>query len=188
MSGDGTGPGAKGPPTVAEQVAPQVAELHAQGHGRNEIARRLGVGETTVSRAAVIAGVRFDTTATQAATKSRSVQLAEQRADLAELSAELATKAGRRLRIELDAEVLDPTAVRALGTAFGITADKFVALTADASDATDEHAAAALWLEGLTMQIHAANEGLIPADENGNTPISFGPDDHNPNPNPLEST
>ena len=175
MSSDGTGPGAKGPPTVAEQVAPDVAELHAQGHGRNEIARRLGVGETTVSRAAVIAGVRFDATATQAATKSRSVQLAEQRADLAELSAELATKAGRRLRIELDAEVLDPTAVRALGTAFGITADKFAALSADASDATDEHAAAEAWLEALHLQLDAAADGRIPADEHGNVAIQFGP-------------
>jgi hypothetical protein len=152
---------------MAEQIAPDVAELHAQGCGRNEIARRLGVGETTVSRAAVIAGVRFDATATQAATKSRSVQLAEQRADLAELSAELATKAGRRLRIELDAEVLDPTAVRALGTAFGITADKFVALTADATDDRDEHAAAEVWLEGLQLQIHAANKGLLPTDDDG---------------------
>jgi len=168
MSGDGTGPGAKGPPTVAEQIAADVAELHAQGHGRNEIARRLGVGETTVSRAAVIAGVRFDATATQAATKSRSVQLAEQRADLAELSAELATKAGRRLRIELDATILDPTTVRALGTTFGIAADKLAALSATVSDETSEHAAAEVWLEGLQLQIHAANKGLLPTDDNGN--------------------
>ena len=180
MSSEDPGTSAKDPPNMAEQIAPQVAELHAQGHGRNEVARRLGVGTATVSRAAAIAGVRFDATATEVATRSRTAQLAEQRADLAELSAELATKAGRRLRIELDAEVLDPTAVRALGTAFGITADKFAALSADASDATDEHAAAALWLEGLTMQIRAANEGLIPADEHGNTPIQFGPprEDH----------
>jgi len=180
VSSGGTGPGAKDPPPLAEQIAPQVAELHAQGHGRNEIARRLAVGETTVSRAAVIAGVRFDATATEVATRSRTAQRAEQRADLAELSAELATKAGRRLRIELDAEVLDPTAVRALGTAFGITADKFVALTADATDDRDEHAAAEAWLAGLHLQLEAAADGRIPADENGNTPIQFGPprEDH----------
>lgn len=180
MSSDGTGPGAKDPPPLAEQIAADVAELHAQGHGRNDIARRLGVGETTVSRAAVIAGVRFDATATQAATKSRSVQLAEQRADLAELSAELATKAGRRLRIELDATILDPTTVRALGTTFGIAADKLAALSATVTDETSEHAAAEVWLEALTLQLEAAADGRIPADERGNVAIQFGPprEDH----------
>ena len=175
MSSDGTGPQAKGPPPMAEQIAPDVAELHAQGCGRNEIARRLGVGETTVSRAAVIAGVRFDATATEVATRSRTAQLAEQRADLAELSAALATRAGRRLMIELEAEVLEPTAARALGTVFGITADKFAALSADANDATSEHAAAEIWLEGLQMQIHAANKGLLPTDEAGNVYLDYGP-------------
>ena len=175
MSSDGTGPSAKDPPSLAEQIAADVAELHAQGHGRNEVARRLGVGETTVSRAAVIAGVRFDATATQAATKSRSVQLAEQRADLAELSAELATKAGRRLRIELDATILDPTTVRALGTTFGIAADKLAALSATVTDETSEHAAAEMWLEGLQLQIHAANKGLLPTDEAGNVYLDYGP-------------
>jgi len=179
MSSDIPGHDGKDPP-MAEQIAPDVAELHAAGHGRNEVARRLGVSTGTVSAAARIAGVEFDRSSTEVATRTRAVQLADHRADLAEMAADLATKAGRRLRIELDATILDPTTVRALGTTFGIAADKLAALSATVTDETSEHAAAEMWLEGLRLQIHAANEGLITPDENGNTPIDFGPprEDH----------
>lgn len=173
---------------MAEQIAPDVAELHAEGMGRNEIARALAVSPGTVSNAARIAGVEFDRSSTEVATRTRTEQLAEDRADLAAMSAAIARRAGRRLFMELGATVLDPGAVTALNRTFGTAVDKAIAAGTAVPDDSDqdEYRAARTWLEGLTMQIRAANEGLIPADENGNTPISFGPDDHNPNPNPLE--
>lgn len=174
MSSGVPGHDGKDPP-LAEQIAPEVAELHAAGHGRNEVARRLGVSTGTVSAAARIAGVEFDRSSTEVATRTRTVQLADHRADLAEMAADLATKAGRRLRIELDATILDPTTVRALGTTFGIAADKLAALSATVTDETSEHAAAEVWLEALTLQLDAAADGRIPADEHGNVPIQFGP-------------
>ncbi|MCZ4539232.1 hypothetical protein [Dietzia maris] len=58
---------------------------------------------------------------------------------------------------------------------FGTAADKAIAAGITVTDATSEHAAAEAWLEGLRLQLDAAASGLIPADENGNTPIQFGP-------------
>ena len=174
MTSDGTGPQAKGPP-LPEQLAEQVAELAAEGLGRNAVARALGTSPTTVTRAAEIAGIQFDGSLTESATKARADQLAQDRMALAELSAAIAFRAGRRLLIETGATVLDPTTVRSLATAYGVATDKLIGLTATVTDDRDEHAAAEMWLEGLRLQIHAANEGLIRPDENGNTPIDFGP-------------
>lgn len=42
-----------------DQIAPRVAELAAAGHGRNDIARQLGVSSGTVTRAAQHANVTF---------------------------------------------------------------------------------------------------------------------------------
>ena len=174
MTSDGTGPQAKGPP-LPEQLAEQVAELAAEGLGRNAVARALGTSPTTVTRAAEIAGIQFDGSLTESATKARADQLAQDRMALAELSAAIAFRAGRRLLIETGATVLDPTTVRALATAYGVAADKLAALSATVTDETSEHAAAEVWLEALTLQLEAAADGRIPADEHGNVPIQFGP-------------
>ncbi|MCY1656012.1 UNVERIFIED_ORG: hypothetical protein EDC92_1591 [Dietzia maris] len=174
MTSDVPGRDVKDPP-LAEQFAPTVARLHSEGLGRNAIARELGISTATVSSAARIAGVSFDTSGTEVATRSRVQQLAEARVDLADMAADLATRAGRRLRVELDANVLSPNNVRTLGIAFGIAVDKLVALSAEVTDERDEHAAASVWLEGLQLQIQAAADGLMPTDERGNVPFEVGP-------------
>lgn len=138
-----TGRPTKGPP-LAERIAPEVAELVAAGHGRNEIARRLEVSPSTVSTAAKRAGVTFDGAATEAATRVRVAQAADTRAELAGLSSELALTAGRRLLVEVSAPVLDPATVRALATAYGVSTDKLTALLAVIPDGSEADSRQAL--------------------------------------------
>lgn len=169
MSGNGTGPDGKDPPPLAAEVAPAVAELAAEGFGRNAISRALAVSPTTVTRAARIAGVEFDPAATEVATRSRAEQFAEDRAALAAQAAEIGRRAGRRLFVELGAELLDPAAIGALNKAWGTSADKLLAASATVQDeARDEHAAARAWLEGVQLQIAAAGRGLIQPGADGN--------------------
>ncbi|MFF7851912.1 helix-turn-helix domain-containing protein [Streptomyces sp. NPDC007910] len=61
-----------------------VRQLHAEGLGRNEIARRLNRGPRTVSIIAARLGLTFDVTMTEEATRHRVAQLAEKRAILAD--------------------------------------------------------------------------------------------------------
>lgn len=63
----------------------RVAELHAEGHGRNAIARQLGIAAGTVSRYAADQGLTFDRTANEAATRARRADILERRS-LLELS------------------------------------------------------------------------------------------------------
>lgn len=126
---DSTGRQAKGdPPYVV--VAPEVARLAAEGLSRNAIARQLGRAPSTVSRAAMHAGVEFSTEGTESATRAAAEQAAGRRAELAHLTAEIALTAGRRLHIEVGAEVLDPATVKALSVAMGISVDKALMLAA----------------------------------------------------------
>lgn len=171
MNSDVSGQAAKDPP-LAEQVAPAVAELHAEGHGRNAIARALAVSPGTVSNAARIAGVEFDRSGTEVATRSRTEQLADDRADLAAMSTELARRAGRRLYVELGATVLDPATVTALNRVYGTASDKSLALGLTVTDdGQDEYRTARVWLDGLKAQITAAQLGIIEPNPNGTTPL-----------------
>lgn len=61
-----------------------VAELHAQGKGRNQIAREIGRAQRTVSVIAAELDLVFDVSMTEDATRHRVAQLAERRAILAE--------------------------------------------------------------------------------------------------------
>ena len=70
------------PVTQADYDA--VRALHAEGLGRNEIARRIGRGTRTVSVIAAELNLSFDRARTEAATKARMADLAERRAILAE--------------------------------------------------------------------------------------------------------
>ncbi|WP_329424008.1 hypothetical protein [Streptomyces sp. NBC_01268] len=69
---------------VTEADEEKVRELHGQGLGRNEIARRIGRGQRTVSVIAARLGLEFDTTMAEEATRHRVAQLAEKRAILAD--------------------------------------------------------------------------------------------------------
>ena len=71
-------------PRVTQVDEQRVRALHAQGLGRNEIARQIGRGQRTVSVIAARLGLEFDTTAAEVATRHRIAQLAEKRAILAD--------------------------------------------------------------------------------------------------------
>lgn len=115
--------------TAAAQIAPEVARLHADGLGRNQIASKLGRAPSTVTAAARIAGVSFDTEPSAVATRARHAAAAEKRAHLSDTTAAIAVAAARRLHIEVDASVLDPPAVKALSMALGVAVDKTIALS-----------------------------------------------------------
>lgn len=68
---------------VTEEDYQRVAELHAQGMGRNAIAREIGRAQRTVSVIAAELGLVFDVSMTQDATRHRVAQLAALRADTA---------------------------------------------------------------------------------------------------------
>lgn len=69
---------------LTEDERAELRRLHAQGLGRNEIARRLGRGSRSVSVVAAELGLSFDRAATEEATRARQADLAERRALLAE--------------------------------------------------------------------------------------------------------
>lgn len=70
--------------TIAEDRFDEFRELHAQGMGRNAIAREMGIAQVVVSRTAVHLGLTFDRSRIQAATQARLADLAERRSLLAE--------------------------------------------------------------------------------------------------------
>lgn len=126
MSGRRAGPARKVDPAT-------VAQLAADGHGRNSAARTLGVSRRAVDEAARAAGVTWDRTATAAATAAR---LADVRAELADTFATTADLAGDRLIEELRRDQLNAGTLRALATVCGISTDKLVIL-GDRVSATD---------------------------------------------------
>ncbi|MFE0132403.1 helix-turn-helix domain-containing protein [Streptomyces sp. NPDC059037] len=69
---------------VTDKDREAVRRLHAQGLGRNAIAREIGRATRTVSVLAAEMHLTFDTTLTEDATRSRIAQLAEKRAILAD--------------------------------------------------------------------------------------------------------
>lgn len=105
-------------------IAPRVAELAAQGWSRRSIAEELQCAPSTVGRAAELVGATFDTTGTEAATRSRIAQAKAARFDLAALSFDLALAAGRRARRMVDEPEFDAGTFRALATGYGIATDK----------------------------------------------------------------
>ncbi|MGX1857357.1 hypothetical protein ACWIFB_07965 [Dietzia sp. NPDC055340] len=120
----------------ARKVDPeQVAQLAADGLGRNAISRRLGVSRRAVDEAARQAGITWDRSATAAATAAR---LADVRAELTDSFTEAADLATGRLIEELHQDQLDAGTLRALATVAGISADKLIVL-GDRLTATDDH-------------------------------------------------
>ncbi|MEU6342206.1 helix-turn-helix domain-containing protein [Streptomyces sp. NPDC046977] len=69
---------------LPEEERDEIRALHAQGLGRNEIARRLGRSGRTITVVAQDMGLTFDRTATEEATRARVADLAEKRTILAE--------------------------------------------------------------------------------------------------------
>jgi hypothetical protein len=69
---------------VTEEERAEMRRLHAEGKGRNEIARLTGRSLRTVSVHCANMGLHFDRTATEAATAARKADLEERRVILAE--------------------------------------------------------------------------------------------------------
>lgn len=95
------------PRPVTDETREQVRALHAEGLGRNEIARRLQRSPRTISVLSAQMGLSYDRTATEEATRARMADLAERRAILAE---ELQGDAER-----LTASVWEPAKVFSFG-------------------------------------------------------------------------
>lgn len=68
---------------MAEDRWDELRDLHAEGKGRNVIAREMGIATGCVSRTAEHLGLTFDRTAIQAATAARLADLAERRSVIA---------------------------------------------------------------------------------------------------------
>jgi hypothetical protein len=69
-------------PRITEQKRQEIRDLHAQGLPRNEIARRAGVSNDSVSKICAAAGLTFDRTATETATKAKQADNKQRRADI----------------------------------------------------------------------------------------------------------
>ncbi|MFH9823023.1 helix-turn-helix domain-containing protein [Streptomyces bobili] len=70
------------PVTDAERQ--RIRELHAEGHGRNAIARAIGRSTRAISVQAAKMGLAFDRTMSEEATRARKADLEERRVLLAE--------------------------------------------------------------------------------------------------------
>jgi IS30 family transposase len=71
-------------PPLTDAERQQIRDLHANGHGCNDIARQLGRDRSTISRAANDMGLSFDRTQTKAATEARVADTKAKRALLAD--------------------------------------------------------------------------------------------------------
>lgn len=93
-------------PVTAEELN-ELRRLHADGLGRNEIARRMDRGLRTISIHAARLHLSFDRTATEAATAARIADLAEKRSILADALTDDA--------LRLSAQVWEPTTIHSFG-------------------------------------------------------------------------
>lgn len=82
---------------VTDQERERVRQLHADGWSRAAIARELGRSASTVGRIAARLGLPWDRTATEAATRARTADLAARRAELAGLLLDDAFRLRERL-------------------------------------------------------------------------------------------
>ncbi|MGW2209924.1 helix-turn-helix domain-containing protein [Streptomyces sp. NPDC001781] len=149
---------------VDEEDYRLVAELHAQGLGRNEIGRRIGRAQRTVSVIAQNLGLVFDVTMTEDATRHRVAQLAERRAMLAEAlqdDAERLTdqlwqpakvfKIGGAANKYVERQVDEPPsdAKKDLMAAAGIAIEKSLKLVPPEREDLEGLAAVDQWLRGM---------------------------------------
>ncbi|WP_060887292.1 helix-turn-helix domain-containing protein [Streptomyces caniscabiei] len=144
---------------VTDDDRAEIIRLHGQGLGRNEIARRTGRGQRTVSVICAEAGLVFDITVTEEATRHRTAQLAALRAETAmdlhldalRLTQQMWEPAkvfsfGGRDNTYAERDVNEPPAAdkKALMTAAGIALEKSLKLVPPADDAGIEDAQSVL--------------------------------------------
>lgn len=174
---------------VTEEDYRLVADLHAQGLSRNEIARRSGRAQRTVSVIAAELGLSFDTSLTEEATRARVAQLAALRADTAidlHLDALKLTQAmwepakvfnfGGKDNTFASRQVDEPPAAdkKALMTAAGIALEKSLKLVPPAEDAGADDARSMLGqlMRGLKAAYDeaASEEGGTGEEAEGESP------------------
>ena len=106
---------------TGDDIDGDVQRLADQGHGRNAVARQLGVSNRRVDSAADRLGITWSREQTAKATRAR---LADSQSELSTIFSEAAAIAGHRLIAELGKPAPDPSMVRALAYGAGISADK----------------------------------------------------------------
>lgn len=95
--------------SVQPAVKSRIVRLHAEGRGRNQIARELSISTRQVDRVCREAGLEFDTARTMKAAQARRSSAAQDRSELAADARALAA------RVLADAaEVEDPLELRRL--------------------------------------------------------------------------
>lgn len=149
---------------LTEDDVQRVRELHAQGLGRNEIARQIGRAPRSVSIIAWRIGLEFDVTMTENATRHRVAQLAERRAMLAEalqddaerLTAQMWEPAkvfriGGAANKYVERQVEEPPAdaKKDLMSAAGIAIEKSLKLVPPEREDLEGLAAVDQWLRGM---------------------------------------
>ncbi|MFF6829631.1 helix-turn-helix domain-containing protein [Streptomyces longwoodensis] len=150
-------------PFSEDEIA-ELCRLHAEGKGRNEIARALGRSLRGVSIHAGRLGLTFDRTATEAATRARKADLEERRVILAEALQEDAERLTEQLwaphwvfnfggkdnsyeRRLLDEPPAD--AKKNLMSAAGIAIEKSLKLVPPEREDLEGLAAVDAWLRGM---------------------------------------
>ncbi|AVZ39079.1 MULTISPECIES: hypothetical protein [unclassified Dietzia] len=127
-----------------------VKRAYEAGYGRNQIAEALGVGGGTVSRAAVRLGLKFDGTQTAQATASR---VESARFNLASTLSEVAELGARRMLVEIQADVIDPSVLKAVSIATGIAIDKLAVIAEQLPAPQDDFESAHAFMENFTYGI-----------------------------------
>ncbi|MCL3994438.1 helix-turn-helix domain-containing protein [Streptomyces lavenduligriseus] len=149
---------------VTEADYDEVRRLHAQGLGRNAIAREMGRGPRTVSVIAAELGLDFDRSMTAEATRARKADLEERRVLLAEalqgdaerLTEQLWQRAkvfniGGKNNTYTDHDVDEPPAEakKNLMAAAGIAVEKSLKLVPLDREDLEGLAAVDAWLRGM---------------------------------------
>lgn len=99
---------------ITQDDLDEIRRLHAEGHGRNEIARRLGRNGRVISNHCAAMGLVFDLTGIETATAHRNAQVALRRAELEEKRTILA-EALTDDALRLSAQVWEPTTLHSFG-------------------------------------------------------------------------
>lgn len=160
-------------PRVTEHQRQQVRDLHAQGLPRNEIARRVGISNDSVSKICRAAGLGFDRAGTEAATKAKQIDhKARRTAIISRLYAQsekildrlespggykTIAKGERGRDVEVSLDFIPPGDRRNELTSIAISLDKAVALERVDTDNGNGHAISMLdklaaQLEGITFE------------------------------------
>lgn len=150
------------PEPISDAERARVAELHAQGMSRAEIARTIGRAASTVGKIAERLGLTWSREKTVAATAARQADLASRRAELAAILLDDAFKLRERVwsrytltgfsrdgePVTVDLSLPPAADTRNLVTALAVVVDKHLALIRADTDSTGR-AAVDAWLREM---------------------------------------